>query len=82
MKVDIEYRVPVMVTVDTETGEVERVRVYDETIAGPHDAYNEAGESLVGTTEPGRDALGNALSHAAKARDIAESEEWPAWEIG
>lgn len=73
--VDVWYTVPVVVTVDLETGDVDRVRVYDESIsAEPFAGYDEDGGDLVGRPD------GPILLR--QAADLANGADWPAWEVG
>lgn len=69
-KASVTYRAPVLVEVDTATGTVTAVRVIDEKV----------------TPDSGRpvwfpDADGSDEA-AELAIAIAESADWPAWEIG
>lgn len=71
--VQVSYTVPVEVVVDTDTGEVKSVVVIEESIEIDHrdgtvhtDGYAELTDPLV----------------RARAVEIAENSEWPAWEHG
>ncbi len=73
MKVDVQYDVPVSAVVDTESGQVESVIVWDEAVE-PRD-----GEYAVVDVES---QIPVEASQAERAQVIAESATWPAWEIG
>jgi hypothetical protein len=72
MRVQLLYRVPVAVVVDTEERTVERVVVLDEEVRldAEADVWDEADMAIV-------DA-----GLIASAVAIAEGEEWPSWEAG
>lgn len=80
MRAWVEYNVPVLALVDTDSGEVERVvQVDEETRASGlvfvvHEEGG-PGDELVSATE----GQGNLR---AKAIATAEDGEWPAWEAG
>ena len=74
MKVQLLYRVPVAVVVDTDTAEVTRVVVLDTDIAidpadevWDHDAAR---------------PMSDRHPAVATARRVAEEQEWPSWEFG
>lgn len=67
MPVFVRYQVPVLVEV--EEGQVVSVRVDDESIAGPD-----------GTIDTDRPSI-EAPELASEIR-VAESTDWPAWQIG
>jgi hypothetical protein len=72
MLVNVCYRVPVVVVVNTTTGHIERVTVDDESISGIE--YCERASDC--------HPLGADTDTARTARRIAESDVWPAWEFG
>lgn len=69
MKARIEYTIPVVVFVDTETGKVERVEEYRE----------ELGSCWPVVTGLDGDSLERSVED--KVVEIAETNEWPAWEL-
>lgn len=71
MLVDVPYTAPVIVTVDTATGKVERVVVCDEeaTLARYEQLDSPDGEPV-------------SQDEAEEAVEIAENQPWPAWEVG
>lgn len=72
--VQVEYEVPVSAFVNVRTGEVERVCVWDEEIRTfPSERSDVVREDYSG---PVSDAT------AEKARQIAESADWPSWKFG
>lgn len=70
MRVQVIYNVPVIAVVDTEDGTVDRVWVSNEEI------------SLNEKDSPVEDGSLNSIDPdtAQKAIDIAENNEWPAWD--
>ena len=72
MRVNVCYRVPVVVVVDTDTGEIEQVVADIECISSPE--YCETSE--------GCKELKDDDPVAVQAYTIAEQKEWPAWEFG
>jgi hypothetical protein len=71
--IDLYFTVPVVVTVNVDTGEVDRVRVYDESVsAEPYSAYD---------TEIGGDIALDAPIVLA-AVEAANETDWPVWEVG
>lgn len=67
----VVYSVPVMVLVDTASGEIQRVTVIDEEVKPTGEVAN--AEYSGPAPEP----------VAARAREIAESDAgWPAWNFG
>lgn len=72
--VQVEYEVPVSAFVNVETGEVERVCVWDEQIRSfPKERSDVVKEDYSGPV--------NEVT-AVKARGIAENSEWPSWSFG
>jgi len=75
MKAWVEYNVPVLVQVDTETREVTRVIQMDEEISSPVAAFEDDGTGPNGT-------------QILRTRDrqslyaIANDGDWPTWESG
>jgi hypothetical protein len=69
MSTFVLYNVPVLVEIDLDRAEVVSVRVDDEQADGPLDVIS-------------IDAGGVAAEGARRAAQIAESESWPAWELG
>lgn len=69
MKAYIEYTIPVVVFVDTETGEVERVEEHRE----------ELGSFWPVVTALNGDSLEKSVED--EVLDIAENNEWPEWEL-
>jgi hypothetical protein len=65
----VAYSVPVAVFVDLDTGEVTRVVVEDEAMSDPLSAFPDDGDQLTS-------------DQRERAVDIAESAEWPSWDIG
>jgi hypothetical protein len=81
MRVTLTFRVPVVVVVDLDAGEVDRVAVLDEELVvdGAATVYD------TDTAEPlpmDADHLLDSLTAVAKARTIAEAQTWPSWEFG
>lgn len=74
MNVQLLYRVPVAVVVDTDTTEVTRVVVLDTDIVA--DPADEAWDHDASRPIPDGHAA------VAAARRIAEEQEWPSWEFG
>jgi hypothetical protein len=76
MRVNVMYLVQVMVTVDTRTKRVRRVRVLDEDVrrSDEETGYldDEAGSAMLPRSHP----------FFRRAVTIAETEEWPGWECG
>lgn len=70
--VNVCYRVPVVAQVDTETGEIDRVVVDDESVSDVE--YCETTDECMPLDENHPDAV--------KAREIAESVMWPRWSFG
>lgn len=66
------YTVPVAVHVDTDTGEVLRVVVIDESLT----IDESRGVTLPDYSRPA------SVANAAIATGIAERAPWPAWEFG
>lgn len=73
MIVQVEYRAAVLAYVNLETKTVTRVVIVDDSVHLPE-------EGAPVWTEDGNQVQDVRL--AAKAVSIAESETWPAWEIG
>lgn len=73
MEAHVEYTVPVIAVVDLDEGTVTRVVVSDEEIKGPNEVLEAVG---VGA---GRDLTG---TEKTRAKQIAESTIWPAWDTG
>lgn len=74
MKVQVLYRVPVAVVVDTDTAEVTRVVVLDTDIAiDPADEVWDHDASR---------PMSDRNPAVATARRVAEEQEWPSWEFG
>jgi len=81
MEVHVNYHVPVVAVVDTDTGEVTQVVVIDEAIE------LDAGRPVTAerTVRPGvgllrfKDVVGAARDRAIEA---AESGAWPGWQFG
>lgn len=71
MEITLEYRVPVIVTVDVTAHRVCRVRVLDE----------EAHYKRI-SPAPDAPALADSQGLCDEARQIAEEAEWPPWEFG
>lgn len=71
MEVTLEYRVPVIVTVDVTARRVCRVRVLDE----------EARYKRI-SPAPDTPALADCQRLCDEAQQIAEEAEWPPWEFG
>lgn len=70
----LPYRVSVDVEVDTDTGEVTRVRVIDESIAWDDDGAIYTADWLpIAVVDPSENDL------LAKAQQISEEAEWPEW---
>lgn len=70
----LPYKVDVDVEVDTETGEVTRVRVIDESISWDDDGTIYTADWLpIAVTDPSDNDL------LAKAQQISEEAEWPEW---
>lgn len=67
MSVVVEYRVAVLVEVDWNAGVILSVHVDDERAEGPVGVVSEDGISQ---------------ADAQRAIAVAESETWPAWELG
>jgi hypothetical protein len=76
MRVNVMYLVPVVVTVNLETNRVQRVRVVDEDVR----RSDEETGYLDDATRP----AGLSVSHPLfrRAVTIAETKEWPGWELG
>jgi hypothetical protein len=74
MKVQLLYRVPVAVVIDTDTAEVARVVVLDTDIAA--DPADEAWDH--DASRP----MADSHPAVATARHVAEEQEWPSWEFG
>jgi hypothetical protein len=70
MITNVEYNVPVMVHLDTETGEVMRVVVLDELVEPTRRVYHEGIDRYI---------YGAA---AQKAVRLAEESPWPGWSFG
>jgi hypothetical protein len=68
----VSYIVPVEVVVDTDTGTVQRVVVIDEGI------QLDADDNVHGE---GYTPLADAAARA-RAREIADTAEWPGWQHG
>jgi hypothetical protein len=73
MKVQVQYDVPVSAVVDTATGEVESVIVWDEAIERRDGEFAVVGAD---TQVP------VATGPRERALEIAESAAWPAWAMG
>ena len=71
MEITLEYRVPVIVTVDVTARRVCRVRVLDE----------EARYERINPT-PDAPGLPDYQRLCDEARRITEEAEWPPWEFG
>jgi hypothetical protein len=71
--ISIGYTVPVQVVVDTDTGKVHRVVVIDEEIAFDPNGFTEDRDIYL---KPVPQEL------IDKAHEIAEQNEWPAWDVG
>lgn len=72
MKIQVHYDVPVSATVDLAVGMVEDVRIWPTAIEprdGEHDLV------VVGTQLPA------THEQRIQAREIAEAEAWPAWNL-
>ncbi len=69
MPIYVEYKVPVLVEIDLEEEAVVGVCVDDERVEGPTDLVV-VDERTLSSTE------------VERARAVAESENWPAWEFG
>ena len=74
MNVQLLYRVPVAVVVDTDIAEVTRVVVLDTDIAT--DPADEAWDH--DASRP----ISNSHPAVATARRVPEEQEWPSWEFG
>ena len=72
MRTQVSYTAPIEVVIDTDTGTVERVVVIDEGI------QLDAGDNVHGD---GYTPLADETVRA-RARAIAESAPWPAWQHG
>jgi hypothetical protein len=77
MKVQLEYTVPVMCLVDTDTGTIDKVDVLDDELRLAGLYYDERGNPL-DPESPGRSEF------CARAREIADhsGQGWPAWRMG
>jgi hypothetical protein len=73
MKVEVLYDVPVSAVVDSESGEVERVVVWDEGVE------RRDGEFAVVDAETETPV---ADEPRERAFEIAESATWPVWVLG
>jgi hypothetical protein len=71
MRVVVEHSVPVMVEVETETGEVVAVGVADHYVEPRGDFFDEKGQPLPEAAE----VCGEALR-------VAEQRLWPRWRFG
>jgi hypothetical protein len=70
--ISIAYTVPVQVIVDLDRGRVTRVVVIDEDVTADRNGYREnraTGEHCT-------------LEQVAAAYAIAETSQWPSWDIG
>jgi hypothetical protein len=78
MRAQVSYMVPVEVVVDLDSGEVDQVVVIDEMIVLDRDDAAKDGKAIhaEGYTE-----LADPVARK-RALEIAENEEWPAWEHG
>jgi len=77
-RVRVEYQVPVSAFVNLETGEVEKVVVWDEEIRPLPRRKNKP------DVIPDDDQDGGKVSDktAERAREIANTAEWPGWRLG
>lgn len=73
MRVEVKYDVPVSAVVNTDSGAVEDVIVWDEGIE------RRDGEFAVVDADS---QMPVATEQRDRAMEIAESAAWPAWEIG
>lgn len=69
MHVFVEYKVSVLVEVDLVEEAIVGVHVDDEQVEGPSDVI-------------ALDSGGVTDDEASRAVTVAESESWPAWELG
>jgi hypothetical protein len=68
----ISYTVPVQVLVDTETGEVQRVVVIDDSIDSDPATYTVDYDTLAPLSR----------DEARKAYELAGQAMWPSWDFG
>lgn len=73
MKIQVHYEVPVSAVVDTESGNVEQVRVWCEGI----EERNDVNAVVDADTQ-----LPAGVEQRVRAHEIVDSEIWPAWEFG
>jgi hypothetical protein len=73
MKIQVQYDVPVSAVVDTESGKVESVIVWDEAVE------RRDGEFAVVSAETQMPVPTKARE---RALEIAESAGWPVWDCG
>jgi hypothetical protein len=78
MKAQISYIAPIEVVVDTETGEIDRVVVIDESIALDRDDCAPDRKAIHGE---GYTPLEDQATRD-RALLMAETAEWPAWHHG
>lgn len=72
MKVQVNYKVPVSATIDLDEATIDEILVWPTGIErgdGEHDFL------VAGTQLPA------SLEQRARAREIADSQRWPAWDV-
>lgn len=78
-KLTIEYTVPVVALVDTDTGAVERVVIFDEDVRLARRSTRGGDRLVVKDPETRKNV---AVEDEKAVAAIAERAEWPAWEFG
>jgi hypothetical protein len=74
MKIQVQFTCPVGVIVDTDTGKIDSVHVWNEDLdtTAPTGAYRSSGPHSLPLDHP----------EVVKAREvIAGDEEWPGWQF-
>lgn len=80
MRVMVEYRCPVLVTVDTETQEIESVIVADEDVREHEPPIGWLVDDDEAATPPVEQSAPADLT--TRAYEVTTRTAWPAWEIG